>query len=300
MGPGVPVGDRFPPRRVLDQLDDPEVLHGSSPSFRPTETRFAVPADRYCGIGPGSTGSDDSGGRRAGGRSEPLMALTLTWLDYAERDRRRALDVIDLFRETGTVDELGLWCPRRSPPWSATTWSTASSRASTPRSGTRPRNASGGGRCCGSRTRTSGSPGCRCSGSCTRVRASSVWETPRSLRRARVRWTSPWPALGQDSKPLSPDSRSRISTPRARTRAGTGPPRSCSISRATESRPEAGSATRTLRASGPARRRTTTRARGGPNTSRRRRSSSTQGSTQHCRAPWLSDDPPRISPRRWP
>ena len=36
------------------------------------------------------------------------MASTLTWLDYSERDRRRALDVIDLFGETGTVDELGL------------------------------------------------------------------------------------------------------------------------------------------------------------------------------------------------
>lgn len=36
------------------------------------------------------------------------MASTLTWLDYSERDRRRALDVIDLFRETSTVDELGL------------------------------------------------------------------------------------------------------------------------------------------------------------------------------------------------
>ena len=36
------------------------------------------------------------------------MASTLTWLDYSERDRRRALDVIDLFRETDTVDELGL------------------------------------------------------------------------------------------------------------------------------------------------------------------------------------------------
>ena len=36
------------------------------------------------------------------------MASTLTWLDYSERDRRRALDVIDLFHETGTVDELGM------------------------------------------------------------------------------------------------------------------------------------------------------------------------------------------------
>ena len=37
-----------------------------------------------------------------------MSSSTLTWLDYSERDRRRALDVIDLFRETNTVDELGL------------------------------------------------------------------------------------------------------------------------------------------------------------------------------------------------
>lgn len=36
------------------------------------------------------------------------MASSLTWLDYSERDRRRALDVIDLFRERETVDELGI------------------------------------------------------------------------------------------------------------------------------------------------------------------------------------------------
>ena len=42
------------------------------------------------------------------------MASALTWLDYSERDRRRALDVIDLFRETGTVDELGLASVRNS------------------------------------------------------------------------------------------------------------------------------------------------------------------------------------------
>ena len=42
------------------------------------------------------------------------MASALTWLDYSERDRRRALDVIDLFRETGTVDELGLAGVRNS------------------------------------------------------------------------------------------------------------------------------------------------------------------------------------------
>ncbi len=42
------------------------------------------------------------------------MASSLTWLDYSERDRRRALDVIDLFRETGMVDELGLATVRNS------------------------------------------------------------------------------------------------------------------------------------------------------------------------------------------
>ena len=30
------------------------------------------------------------------------------WLDYSEHDRRKALDVIDAFREKETVDELGL------------------------------------------------------------------------------------------------------------------------------------------------------------------------------------------------
>lgn len=43
-----------------------------------------------------------------------LMQSTLTWLDYSERDRRRALDVIDLFRESGTVDELGIGAVRDS------------------------------------------------------------------------------------------------------------------------------------------------------------------------------------------
>ena len=42
------------------------------------------------------------------------MPSTLTWLDYSERDRRRALDVIDLFRETGTLDELGIGAIRDS------------------------------------------------------------------------------------------------------------------------------------------------------------------------------------------
>ncbi len=42
------------------------------------------------------------------------MPSSFTWLDYSERDRRRALDVVDLFRESGTVDELGLGSIRDS------------------------------------------------------------------------------------------------------------------------------------------------------------------------------------------
>ena len=33
---------------------------------------------------------------------------SFAWLDFSESDRRNALDVIDLFREQGTVDELGI------------------------------------------------------------------------------------------------------------------------------------------------------------------------------------------------
>jgi hypothetical protein len=33
---------------------------------------------------------------------------SFAWLDFSESDRKRALDVIDLFRDKGTVDELGL------------------------------------------------------------------------------------------------------------------------------------------------------------------------------------------------
>ena len=36
------------------------------------------------------------------------MSSSLTWLDYSEKDRRHTLDVIDLFREASTLDELGL------------------------------------------------------------------------------------------------------------------------------------------------------------------------------------------------
>jgi uncharacterized protein DUF6361 len=40
------------------------------------------------------------------------MTATLAWLDYSERDRRRALDVVDLLREPSTVDELGVGAVR--------------------------------------------------------------------------------------------------------------------------------------------------------------------------------------------
>ena len=40
------------------------------------------------------------------------MIAALAWLDYSERDRRRALNVVDLLREPSTVDELGLGAVR--------------------------------------------------------------------------------------------------------------------------------------------------------------------------------------------
>ncbi len=42
------------------------------------------------------------------------MTSSLSWLDYSESDRRRAAEVIDLFRETTTVDELGISSVRDS------------------------------------------------------------------------------------------------------------------------------------------------------------------------------------------
>lgn len=36
------------------------------------------------------------------------MASLLSWVDYADADRRRMLNVVQLFREKGTVDELGI------------------------------------------------------------------------------------------------------------------------------------------------------------------------------------------------
>ncbi|MGE0441438.1 MAG: DUF6361 family protein [Gemmatimonadales bacterium] len=36
------------------------------------------------------------------------MASTIAWLDHSEHDRRRAVEVIKLFEEKGTVDELGI------------------------------------------------------------------------------------------------------------------------------------------------------------------------------------------------
>ena len=36
------------------------------------------------------------------------LSSSFTWLDYSERDRQRMLDVVDLFKEQGTRDELGI------------------------------------------------------------------------------------------------------------------------------------------------------------------------------------------------
>src|SRR6187551_419084 len=36
------------------------------------------------------------------------MPSTISWLDYSERDRQRAIEVIKLFVEKTTVDELGV------------------------------------------------------------------------------------------------------------------------------------------------------------------------------------------------
>ena len=33
---------------------------------------------------------------------------TFVWLDYSERERRKMLDMVDLFREHDTRDELGI------------------------------------------------------------------------------------------------------------------------------------------------------------------------------------------------
>ena len=35
------------------------------------------------------------------------MGSVFAWLDQSEEQRRKVLDVVDLFREQGTVDELG-------------------------------------------------------------------------------------------------------------------------------------------------------------------------------------------------
>src|ERR1700674_5365187 len=39
---------------------------------------------------------------------EPIMTSSFAWLDCSARERRTMLEVVDLFREKGTVDELGL------------------------------------------------------------------------------------------------------------------------------------------------------------------------------------------------
>jgi uncharacterized protein DUF6361 len=41
------------------------------------------------------------------GKLEVMMSA-FVWLDYSERERRKMLDVVDLFREHDTRDELGV------------------------------------------------------------------------------------------------------------------------------------------------------------------------------------------------
>ena len=36
------------------------------------------------------------------------MTSSFTWLDYSEQERRKILDVVDLFKEQNTRDELGI------------------------------------------------------------------------------------------------------------------------------------------------------------------------------------------------
>jgi hypothetical protein len=38
------------------------------------------------------------------------------WLDYSERERRKMLDIVDLFREHNTRDELGIGSVRDTLP----------------------------------------------------------------------------------------------------------------------------------------------------------------------------------------
>jgi hypothetical protein len=45
---------------------------------------------------------------RACGRLESGMPSSFAWIDHSDAHRRKMLDAIDLFREQGTRDELGL------------------------------------------------------------------------------------------------------------------------------------------------------------------------------------------------
>jgi len=59
-----------------------------------------------------------------------------TWMDYSERERRKALDVIDLFREQDTRDELGIGAVRDAfaDGPSGAPWPVRAGRAIHPRS----------------------------------------------------------------------------------------------------------------------------------------------------------------------
>src|SRR5688572_19144376 len=55
---------------------------------------------------PVASASDRSVGKADRGRL--LTTSAFAWLDYSDGERRRMLEVIELFREKGTLDELGI------------------------------------------------------------------------------------------------------------------------------------------------------------------------------------------------
>jgi len=65
---------------------------------------------RY-GIRGNITRGDANGGARSLGKAGVLTSF-FGWLDYSEQDQRRVRDAIDLFREKGTLDELGVGAVR--------------------------------------------------------------------------------------------------------------------------------------------------------------------------------------------
>ncbi len=58
------------------------------------------------------------------------MPSTFSWLDYSDHERRKVLDVVELFGEKTTVDEIGIGSVRDAIadswfPWTSTIQTTA-------------------------------------------------------------------------------------------------------------------------------------------------------------------------------